>query len=314
MQIFDLPKKSNLAYLDCQYFHNDPKPGVAEHIIKVQYRTKRGEPQSFVIPITCDQYRITRIAKNAIGIDGSKLVKAKSAMLRDSGIPHYFGFRLVSFVQMAGPKKRFKKKSDANTQCWVYVHDDNHLEVELLWAGETINVHLNTIEDRTNDKQSWAIGRYDAEEELLQAIETRRNGRSDTRATIAHDQSREESVCNAEATTARSGTSSEPTTVRQSGTRSRTMGADQLVASIAGNGEADRLCTSHQIQLASQARQQQVPAEAVSADRDRKPARSFSQSFKERARQYMVDRDQWGVWAPEEVSPTHDGLGTRFRF
>jgi hypothetical protein len=321
MQIFDLPKKAGLAHLDAQYFHNDPKPGIAEHVIKIQYRTKRGDPQKFIIPVTDDTRNINRSAKRVMGADAGLEVKKLSKQYNKDGVKHFFGFRQVCFMENTKSKnvKHFKKKSDANTFCWVFVEND-HLKVQIMWAGEVLTVEIRQHKHiGENTKQSMGIGYYNPEAEITQFMEMKHasvndgyceQSTVDTGAAIVEDAEESEgskTLC--EFTIREYERESE---IPESDSGSNRLGADELIACIAGHAEADRLRASYSSQVVDEDGYELPPEERGIENRYTKSIGRDTKSFKQRAKQYMVDNNQWGDWAPEKVHPAANGIGTTF--
>jgi hypothetical protein len=334
MQIFDLPKKAGLAHLDAQYFHNEPKPGKAEHVIKIQYRTKRGDPQKFVIPVTADTRNINRSAKRVLGEADGLLIKKMSKQLNKDGVLHYFGFRQVCFTE--GKKNgqvHFKKKSDGNTQCWVIPRAEGYFEVQLMWAGEPMVIkvypHKNEV---TKEGQSQGIGYFNAQEELITFMEKKhvKNVAAIINdANLNYEQSGEESLvgteqansggdCSGQSFEGRTETAEDRETgeeyfeVHSGNQGSNRLGADELIASIAGHAEADRLRASYSSQMVDEDGYELPPEERGIENRYAKSVGRDTKSFKQRAKQYMVDNNQWGDWAPEKVHPAANGIGITF--
>lgn len=182
MDIFELPHKSKLVYLDMQVFQNTPKPGVAGTVIKVQYKVKRGKMQSFIVPVTSDARNIYRNAKNVLGEELGAVIKSESQELRKRGIGHYFGFRQVRKVERVKEKKgswaKWTKKSDPLTYCWVVpdIKDGEvFLDVKMTWGDSEISVRIKEHRVHENEKASKGIGYWNSKQELIDSVKELRN-------------------------------------------------------------------------------------------------------------------------------------------
>lgn len=308
LTVYPLPDKSNLAYLDAQYFNNGKQQGRSEHIIKVQFRTKRGELQSFLIPVTCDHYRIARIAKDQLDAEAAALVKEKTKLLRAEGADYFFGMRMVRYSFKRKGKTIHQKRYDALTQCWLIAQAD-HIEVEILWAGEFVRLKIFQHEERKHEKQSHGIGYYNPDEELKQFMEKKHGKTTQTAsvgATTTAD-SRTESSGRSEVT-------SEESRLSEIDSGREDLGNSEVVADTRGNRKANRVCGSDQAPLVVQDDQHESKDEGMGESSYCRPGESFSQAYKRHAKQWMVDREQFGIWSSEESAEAQTGLGTQFRF
>jgi hypothetical protein len=172
IEIYPLPSAHKLLKMDVQYFHNDPKPGVTEHVIKVQYQRMHGKPQSFIIPLSADPKYINRKARRKLDAESAGTVAAITKELRKSGTQFFFGFRQVAKM-FKTPKGSFvpQHEQDPSTICWGFVRDE-HLEVNIDWAGEPLTIRVQPHADRKNNKQSFGIGYWNKDEYLKQRVQT----------------------------------------------------------------------------------------------------------------------------------------------
>jgi hypothetical protein len=162
MEIYNVPEKGKLLYLNAQYFNNGRSRGVAEHVIKIQYKAKQGKKeQNFVMPLSTLVKEINRKARGKLSAEDAAHVKADCSGLKAQGKRFGFGFRQVTVVEKSkAGAPLIKRQQDCNVFCWVLFETD-HIRLELSWRGETISIRIQGHKSALVPKQSMGIGYWD---------------------------------------------------------------------------------------------------------------------------------------------------------
>jgi hypothetical protein len=162
MEIYNVPEKAKLLYLNAQYFHNERSRGVTEHVIKIQYKAKRGKDQNFVMPLSTLVKEINRKARAKLSAEDAALVKTGCSDLKAQGKRFGFGFRQVTITEKSEAGARlFHRQQEPTVFCWVLFEED-HIRLELSWLGESISIRIPPHKATAlTPGQSMGIGYWD---------------------------------------------------------------------------------------------------------------------------------------------------------
>ncbi len=289
MEIYNVPDKANLVYLDAQYFHNSKEDGskqrgITQHVIKIQYRSKRGTMKNFIIPLSTVVKEVNRKARKKLHPDDAQVVVDITKALKEKGQAFGFGFRQVTVTERTDKGGRlFHKEQDTNVSAWVFF-DEASMRVQLLWGKDVIEVTINPHKELKHDRQSMGIGYWNKNEELEQAIRGKNN---DKRQDLGTQSSQVES--------------------------SAGMGVTDEVAATDRQHQTERVGRSDQVSVAmcvsEHAGEDQRPVESPAP----KPTRSRPDVVRKANSRKLVDQCEWGVWQPEDVPTGTLGLGTSLR-
>lgn len=163
MKIYNVPEKSKLLYLNAQYFHNERSRGVTEHVIKIQYKAKRGKKeQAFVMPLSTLVKEVNRKARAKLSAGDAALVKTGCSDLKAQGKRFGFGFRQITVTEKSKAGGRlFHRQQEPTVFCWVLFEED-HIRLELSWRGESISIQIPPHKAAAlTPGQSMGIGYWD---------------------------------------------------------------------------------------------------------------------------------------------------------
>ncbi len=330
MNIFNLPSIEKLAHLSVQYFNNEKKQGVAEHVIKVEYQVRNArkpELKTVIYPVTGVLRNVNRNAKKQMDAAGAAEVKATAKAFKQQGRAMLFGFRQVTTTEKTAKGGRlFHRKQDGTNYVWAEVKPTG-IDVTFFWEGATFSVFVTPHESITSQNQSCGIGYFDIRAHIAANIsDLQKNNENDQAPTIddGHSQRRgvEASQGDARAESAacegtRGSESPAPCAAgiaRPSQPRSDDTCAVEQLARVDRHATPDCVGEHDPVQLGAQA-----PART---NKPRKPAqaakprtvRGVAAHIVEARRQHMVDRDEWGTWQPDQLCEAPTGLGTSLRF
>lgn len=317
MKIYELPSKQNLAHLRVQWFYNeDATRGKSQNVLKIRYRTKRGDYKEFIIPVSSnDQRNLRKKVRSVLGTEEVDLVMQHYKEL-SSECKAFFGFRLVCWKE----GHLSKSKSDGLTPCWFKVYPDNTLKVSMVWAGEAIGVTLQPAKESSNPKAPIAIGYYNEEAELIENLKRAINDKSNSGST---SECKEGNIGQTDTNAVSSGQEV------KGGTRSRASDAvgqegsedsggrsiciGDAMASTDRKPEASSLGGDNQVSVARDVRKHEIKIEHPVGGNTAESVGRSDQSARKGNKRCMVDRNTWGVWQPEAIPCTSTGLGTTIR-
>jgi hypothetical protein len=291
-EIFALPAPHKLEHLDVQYFHNEPKPGVAEHVLKIQFRTHKGKEQKFIVPLTADAKRLGRKAREKLTPEHATEVVSQFNELRKLGMKPMFGFRQVTLTKRTAKGGRiFQRKQDAETYCWFRV-EAGQAKVSIAWAGEVVDVAI-TPHEASKEGQSLGIGYWNRTQHLKKKLENM-NGNVQGEA------------CRTEVPGAAGTEGSEADRGKASGTGH---GAGNELAAVGRQRETSHVGDDDQASVARKEREHKGQGEGASSRAAAKPAGSRNQHPRKGIKGSGMDSPQWGAWEPETVPVGQAGLG-----